>query len=231
MAVVAFSIPVFIRLGLYRAVIRFLGHQAVFAVAFAIALSGVLLGLLGLALDMAALSWSVVAIYSCLALLYVAGSRFVVRYYLLTRYVQPTVARVAIYGAGEAGARLSTILSTTRAFDPLVFIDDNRSLQGRMVNGIKVFSPDELPELIKDRKIDRILLALPSLSRRRRLEILSVLEPLGVHVQTVPEFEQLVTGDASVGDIREVDVCDLLGRDAVPPKAGLCSTRVFATAW
>ncbi len=220
-AVMVFSIPVFIRLGLYRAVIRFLGHQAVFAVAFATALSGVLLGLLNLALDMDALSWSVVAIYSCLALLYVAGSRFVVRYYLLTRYLQPTEARVAIYGAGEAGARLSAILSTTRAFDPLVFIDDNRNLQGRMVNGIKVFSPDHLPELIKDRKIDRILLALPSLSRRRRLEILSALEPLCLHVQTVPEFEQLVTGNASVADIREVDVGDLLGRDAVPPKAGL----------
>ncbi|MGC1386748.1 MAG: nucleoside-diphosphate sugar epimerase/dehydratase [Steroidobacteraceae bacterium] len=220
-AVVALSIPVFMKLGLYRAVIRFLGHHAVFAVAFAIAVSGVLLGLMGLGLGTPTLSWSTVAIYSCLALLYVAGSRFVVRYYLLTRYVQPTVARVAIYGAGEAGARLSTILSTTRAFDPLVFIDDNRSLQGRMVNGIKVFSPDHLPELIKDRKIDRILLALPSLTRRRRLEILSTLEPLAVHVQTVPEFEQLVTGNASVADIREVDVGDLLGRDAVPPKAGL----------
>ena len=160
-------------------------------------------------------------IYSCLALLYVAGSRFVVRYYLLTRYIQPTVARVAIYGAGDAGARLSTALLTTRAFDPLVFVDDKRSLQGRMVNGIKVHSPEQLPQLIKDRNIDRILLALPSLTRRRRHEILSVLEPLGVHVQTVPEFEQLVTGNATVGDIREVDVSDLLGRDSVPPKAGL----------
>jgi FlaA1/EpsC-like NDP-sugar epimerase len=75
--------------------------------------------------------------------------------------------------------------------------------------------------LIKDRNIDRILLALPSLTRRRRREILSGLEPLGVHVQTVPEFEQLVTGSAAVGDIREVDVCDLLGRDSVPPKPGL----------
>ena len=178
-------------------------------------------GILGAALGLSALSWSVVTIYSCLALLYVAGSRFVVRYYLLTRHVQPTVARVAIYGAGEAGARLSTVLSTTRAFDPLVFIDDNRSLHGRMVNGIKVFPPEQLPELIKDRRLDRILLALPSLTRRRRREILSLLEPLGVHVQTVPEFEQLVTGDANVGDIREVDVGDLLGRDSVPPKAGL----------
>ncbi|MGO9426819.1 MAG: polysaccharide biosynthesis protein [Steroidobacteraceae bacterium] len=219
--VVGVSIPIFVRLGLYRAVIRFLGHQAVFTVAFAIAVSGLLLGIVGEVLQMPALSWSVVTIYSALALLYVAGSRFVVRYYLLTRHVQPTVARVAIYGAGDAGARLSTVLSTTRAFDPLVFIDDARSLHGRMVNGIKVFSPDELPELIKARNIDRILLALPSLTRRRRREILSALEPLGVHVQTVPEFEQLVTGIATLGDIREVDVADLLGRDSVPPKAGL----------
>ena len=161
-------------------------------------------------------------IYSCLALLYVAGSRFVVRYYLLTRYIQPTEARVAIYGAGDAGARLSTVLSTTRAFDPVVFIDDNRSLHGRMVNGIKVYPPGRAAGISSGTdSIDRVLLALPSLTRRRRREILSALEPLGVHVQTVPEFEQLVTGKANVEDIREVDVCDLLGRDSVPPKAGL----------
>jgi FlaA1/EpsC-like NDP-sugar epimerase len=221
LAVVAISTPIFVRMGLYRAVIRFLGHTAVFAVAFAVLLSGILLGVLGFWLKIPALSWSDVTIYSCLALLYVAGSRFVVRYYLLTHYIQPTVARVAIYGAGDAGARLSTALSTTRAFDPLVFVDDKKSLHGRMVNGIKVYAPEQLPALIKDRNIDRILLALPSLTRRRRREILSGLEPLGVHVQTVPEFEQLVTGTATVGDIQEVDVCDLLGRDSVPPKAGL----------
>ena len=116
LAVVAVSLPIFVRLGLYRAVIRFLGHKAVFAVAFAITLSGILLGLIGWAFSLPALSASVITIYSCIALLYVAGSRFVVRYYLLTRYLQPTVARVAIYGAGEAGARLSTVLSTTMSF-------------------------------------------------------------------------------------------------------------------
>ena len=221
LAVVAVSTPIFVRLGLYRAVIRFLGHTAVFAVAFAVLLSGVLLGALGFWTNIPALSWSDVTIYSCLALLYVAGSRFVVRYYLLSHYIQPTVARVAIYGAGDAGARLSTALSSTRAFDPLIFVDDKKSLHGRMVNGIKVYSPEQLPLLIKDRNIDRILLAMPSLTRHRRREILSGLEPLGVHVQTVPEFEQLVSGTATVGDIQEVDVCDLLGRDSVPPKAGL----------
>jgi FlaA1/EpsC-like NDP-sugar epimerase len=220
-AVIAVSLPIFIRAGLYRAVIRFLGHQAIFAVALAVAVSAVILGIAGEIVKVASLAWSVVAIYSCVALLYVAGSRFVVRYYLLRRYIQPTVARVAIYGAGDAGAHLSTLLLTTRSFNPVLFVDDNKSLHGRMVNGIKVHSPDYLPILIKSAVIDRILLAVPSLTRRRRREILTQLERLSVHVQSVPDIEQLVTGDANLTDLREVDIADLLGRDAVPPKAGL----------
>ena len=226
LTVVLISIPIFVRLGLYRAVIRFLGHKAVFAVALAVALSAVLLGALGHFLQIALLSPSIVAIYSCLSLLYVTGSRFMVRYYLMTRDLRPTIARVAIYGAGEAGARLSGVLMSTRAFDPLAFIDDKRSLHGRLVNGLKVHSPGHLPELISKLKIDRVLLAMPTLSRQRRLEILRQLEPLGVHVQTVPQFEQLVTGSATVDEIGEVDVCDLLGRDAVPPKPDLFSACI-----
>jgi FlaA1/EpsC-like NDP-sugar epimerase len=220
-AVVAVSVPIFMRAGLYRAVIRFLGHRAIFAVALSVAVSSLILGLVGGLFQIPALTWSIVAIYAFVALLYVAGSRFVVRYYLLRRYLMPTVARVAIYGAGDAGAHLSNLLLTTRAFDPVVFIDDNKGLRGRMINGIKVHLPDRLPSLIKVHGIDRILLAVPSLTRRRRREILTQLEPLGVHVQTVPDVEQLVTGTANLTDLREVDVCDLLGRDAVPPKAGL----------
>ena len=97
-----------------------------FAVALSVALSALVLGLAGALLHIPALNWSVVAIYSFVSLLYVAGSRFVVRYYLLRRYLMPTVARVAIYGAGEAGANLSNLLLTTRAFDPIIFIDDNK---------------------------------------------------------------------------------------------------------
>ena len=221
LAVIAVSIPIFIRAGLYRAVIRFLGHKAIFAVALSVAVSAAILGVAGALFQIPVLTWSVVAIYSVVALLYVAGSRFVVRYYLLRRYLMPTVARVAIYGAGEAGAHLSNLLLTTRAFDPVIFIDDNKGLRGRFVNGLKVHLPENLPALVKAHGIDRILLAVPSLTRRRRREILTQLEPLGVHVQTVPDIEQLVTGKANLADLREVDVADLLGRDAVPPKDGL----------
>ena len=220
-AVIAVSLPIFIRAGLYRAVIRFLGYQAVYAVAVAVALSAVILGFAGELVKVDSLAWSVVGIYACVALLYVAGSRFLVRHYLLRRYILPTVARVAIYGAGESGAHLSTLLLTTRAFNPVAFIDDNKSLRGRLVNGIKVYLPESLPGLIKAHGIDRVLLAIPSLSRRRRRDILTQLELLGVHVQTVPDIEQLLTGNANLSDLREVDIADLLGRDAVPPKDGL----------
>ena len=221
LAVVAVTIPIFVRAGLYRAVIRFLGHKAVFAVARSVVISAAILGIAGILFQIPVLTWNVVAIYAVIALLYVGGSRFVVRYYLLRRYIMPTVAHVAIYGAGEAGAHLSNLLLTTRAFDPVIFIDDNKGLRGRLVNGIKVHLPENLPALIKENGIDRILLALPSLTRRRRREILTLLEPLGVHVQSVPDLEQLVTGTANLADLREVDVSDLLGRDAVPPKPGL----------
>jgi FlaA1/EpsC-like NDP-sugar epimerase len=167
------------------------------------------------------LSASALVIYASLVLLYVATSRFLVRFALLLLSVRPTVARIAIYGAGETGARLSTVLSTTRVLDPVAFVDDRIDLQGRFVNSIRVYAPTALPALIGRLQIDRILLAMPSMPKQRRHEVLTALEPLGVHVQTVPEFEQLVTGNASVGDIREIDVGDLLGRDPVPPKEAL----------
>ena len=215
------SIPIFARFGLYRAVIRFLGHRAMVAVVVAIGFSASLLILFGAIFQLAGLSSSVILIYSSLALIYVAVSRFAARYYLLMRYIQPTIARVAIYGAGEAGARLSNSLLATRTFHPVAFVDDNRAMRGSSVNGVRVYPPDRLPELIRNLKIDRILLALPSETRRRRREILTTLELLGLHIQTVPEIEQLVAGTASVADIREVDVGDLLGRDTVPPNAAL----------
>ncbi|MBS0613401.1 MAG: polysaccharide biosynthesis protein, partial [Proteobacteria bacterium] len=138
-----------------------------------------------------------------------------------------TMARVAIYGAGNAGARLASSLLATRAFDPIAFIDDNPAMQGTSVHGIPVYAASRLETLAKDLEIDRVLLALPSESRRRRREILSKLEPLKLHVQTVPEIEQLVAGTAHVSDLQEIDVGDLLGRDAVPPNEALLEACIL----
>ena len=220
------TLPIFVRVGLYRAVIRFLGLRAAVVVFAAVASSAVLLGVAGAVLHLRSLSLSVVAIYAIFALFYVSASRYLVRYYLQSRSRRPTLARVAIYGAGEAGARLSAVLATTRVLDPVAFIDDNPEIQGRLINGIQVYPPARLSGLIRSASIDRVLLAMPSLPRRRRREILAALEPLGIHIQTVPEFEHLVTGSANLADIREVDVADLLGRECVPPREHLFAAGI-----
>jgi len=109
---------------------------------------------------------------------------------------------------------------------PILFVDDNRGVQGSVINGLEVFSPDELPDLIKEYNIGRVLLAVPAESRRRRREILTRLEALGVHVQTIPDLSDIAAGRARVDEVHEVDVGDLLGRDAVPPNQSLFSACI-----
>jgi FlaA1/EpsC-like NDP-sugar epimerase len=213
------AIPVFVRLGLYRAIIRFVGPAAMVAVASGVTLSVVLLALYDRTIGTHEVPLSAFIIYWALALLYVGGSRFFARQ-LFNENARGAV-RIAIYGAGDAGAQLASALKMRGDYLPVAYIDDDRKLQGNYINGIEVFDADELPTLIERLKITRILLALPRASRRRRREILRKLESLHVHLQTVPEISDIVSGRAKVDDIRDVDVADLLGRDPVPPNVTL----------
>ena len=220
---VASALLFFSALGLYRAVIRFMGPKAMLTVVAGVSLSVLVLAAFDRFVASQQIPLSAFGIYWALALLYVGGSRFVARYLL---FLHPgtngkPVARVAIYGAGDAGARVSSVLRGGPDFEPVAFIDDKKSLQGSNINGIRVYGSDSLQELVRQRKIDRILLALPSVSRRRRREILTQLEPLGVHVQSLPNLSDLISGRAQINELRDVDVSDLLGRDPVPPKPRL----------
>jgi FlaA1/EpsC-like NDP-sugar epimerase len=163
---------------------------------------------------------SAFAIYWALALIYVGGSRFIVRALMNYRRMGPR-DRVAVYGAGEAGAQLVTGLRRTGRFQPVAFIDDNPSLHGSTVNGVEVFPPQALGKLVKDEEVSSVLLALPSQSRRRRYEILKQIEPLGLHVQTMPDYGDIIAGKATVEDVHDVEANDLLGRDPVPPNQRL----------
>ena len=155
------------------------------------------------------------AIYWALALLYVGGSRLLARQLLIQRPRESE--RVAIFGAGEAGARLAASLFAGRDFLPVGFVDDNRALWGSVIHGVEVYAPGQLADLVEIYSVRRVLLAMPSVNHRRRREILASLEPLGVHVQTVPDIGDIVVGQARVEDIRDVDACDLLGREPVAP--------------
>jgi FlaA1/EpsC-like NDP-sugar epimerase len=216
------AILIFSMLGLYRAIIRFIGPQAMVVVVVGIVLSASTLGFYDRLHAQTHIPWSALAIYAALALLYLAASRFLVRYmFYFGLNGRAEAPRVAIYGAGEAGAKLSAVLRGGPDFQPVAFIDDKRSLRGSRINGIKVFDPAELPALIEELQIGRVLLAMPAASRRRRREILEKLEPLGVHVQSLPDLSEIISGNARIDELREVDAGDLLGRDPVPPDPAL----------
>jgi FlaA1/EpsC-like NDP-sugar epimerase len=124
---------------------------------------------------------------------------------------------VAVYGAGSAGRQLASALRQAKRFFPVAFIDDDTALQGEVIAGLKVYSPKEFPELVGSHKDFEVFLALPSVGRHRRQEIIRFLEPFDVHVRSVPSLDELTQGLVNVDDIRDVDVADILGRDPVPP--------------
>lgn len=214
------SVPLFARMGLYRAVIRYLGPRAIIAVITGVTVSVVLLSVLALLWPNRTIPISALPIYWAFALIYVGGSRFIVRGLLNYRWSTST-QRVVIYGAGGAGVQLATGLVRSGRYYPVAFIDDNTSLQGSTINGLEVFSLRQLPELVRNEGVAAVLLALPSQSRRRRQEILKAIEPLSLLVQTVPDYGDILSGNARVEDVRDVDAGDLLGRDPVPPNTRL----------
>ena len=212
------SIPVFVRLGLYRAVIRYMGARAQYTI-----IKGVTLSVLGIFLCAnylfgMSVEPAVFGIYWVLALLYIGGSRLLVRdYFQEHRRDRDNLERVAIFGAGAAGVQLAMGLLSGREFQPVAFVDEKRDLVGSVINGIRVYSPQDLAKIIESQNIKQILLAIPSASRLRRRDILAQLETLPVCVRTIPGLADLVAGVAQVDDIQEVDIADLLGRDPVPP--------------
>jgi FlaA1/EpsC-like NDP-sugar epimerase len=186
-----------VRLGLYRAVVRFLGTRALLTVVTGVSVSVGLLLIVNHLMLGKGVHISTFAIYWALALIYVGGSRMVARALIHARRLGSD--RVAIYGAGVAGAQVASALLGSGRYYPVAFIDDSKGLQGSSINGIEVCAPEDLPALIADDGVNTVLLALPSLSRRRRQEILHALEPLAVHVQTVPDIQDIVGGRATVG--------------------------------
>lgn len=214
------SIPIFIRLGLYRAVIRFIDHKFMYVVVIGVTLSVVaLLSLAAFATHMIGLSRGVFGIYWVSAILYVAASRFAARSYFVHASGLSGGTHVAIYGAGGAGNQLASALKHTSDFRPVAFIDDKKELQGATIAGIKVYGFDALSQLVMDRGIKEILLAMPSLSRMQQKRILERLQPLKVKIKVTPPLQDLVNGKGALRlqDVREIEIEDLLGRDQVAP--------------
>ncbi|KMM84080.1 polysaccharide biosynthesis protein [Pseudomonas lundensis] len=228
------AIPLFIRFGMYRAVMRYFGNDALIAIIKAVSLSSLILAVV--------VYWysnhnnvvprSIIFNYWWLSLIMLGGLRLGMRQYFLgdwfaaAQHVPFTsrddgLPRVAIYGAGAAGNQLVAALRMGRVMRPVAFIDDDESIADRVISGLQVFKPDHIQQMIDRTGAQELLLAIPSSSRGRRREILGLLEGFPLHVRSVPGFMDLASGRVKVDDIQEVDIADLLGRDAVPAQGEL----------
>ncbi|WP_373293646.1 polysaccharide biosynthesis protein [Pseudomonas matsuisoli] len=228
------AIPIFVRFGMYRAVMRYIGNDALVAILKAVTLSALVLTLVMYwnQYTAAFIPRSAIFNYWWLSLMLIGGLRLAMRQYFLgdwygaLRHVpfmskKGNLPKVAVWGAGQAGNQLVNALRMGRTMNPVAFIDDDRNLSTRIISGLKVYRPKHIQQMLDETGAQEILLAVPSASRARRREILNKLERFPVHVRSVPGFMDLATGRVKVDDVQEVDIADLLGREVVPPRQEL----------
>lgn len=217
------SIPIslflFAKFGLYRAVVRFMALSALLVVCLGILSSAAALYLTSIIIQ-AEIPVSVVFNYALMSLVLIGGLRLLMRA-LYERKVGSEKHNVIIYGAGSAGRQLSVALCNGKEYNPICFVDDDPTLHHSTISGLPVCSPDEVVTLVDRYKAERVLLAIPSSSRSRRREILEMLEPIDVTVQTIPGMADMVDGKVSIDELEDVKIEDLLGRDPVEPQRSL----------
>ena len=217
------AIPVFIRFGLYRAVIRYIGFKALWTIVSAVSLYALIWGIIGFMAAIEGIPRSVILINWLLAIIAIGGLRMLARFILSTTgfMASKNQKNVIIYGAGAAGRQLSVALSQSSEYNPVAFVDDATDLIKQQVDGVKVYAPNDMAVLIRRYEIGEVLLALPSASRQRRHEIIETLEPYPVFVRVLPGVSELAQGKVKIEDLRETSIDDLLGREAVEPNVAL----------
>lgn len=224
-AAVLIAIPLFVRFGLYRAIFRYIGWYALSAVTLACALYGALYSLIFSVIGVDLIPRTTGFLQPILLFIGVGASRAIARFWLGGGYSailgSAQKRRVLIYGAGSAGRQLAGGLSNSHEMSVVGFVDDDPKLLGHHLNGKLIYSPSRLETVIEDLAIDDVLLAMPSVSRKRINEILDSLEGHGVTVRTLPGIFELANGQVTVSDLRPVQIEDLLGRDPVPPNPAL----------
>jgi len=230
------SIPIFLKFGLYRAIIRYIGERALKAIFQSVALSFLIFSLVAFLLDsyFGVVPRTVPFLTGLLLLFFVVVSRFIARGWLANAYaalggqvaVEFYAKNIIIYGAGRAGAQLASALSAGSEYCVIAFIDDDKRVHKQKLDGIKIYPITALNQLIEENNVSDVLLAMPTIPRVRRSEIIRLLEPYSVHVRTMPCLVEMAQGKVRFDDLQEVDIADLLGRDAVSPDQNLLSANI-----
>ena len=225
------AIPIFYSFGLYHSVIRYIGFTTLWKIFQAATLYALVWGFLGFMVSNGndwfthVLPRSVI-LMNWLFTLFVIGGFRMVSTWLFTIVNNGGNDKVVIYGAGSAGRELSNALTQSNNYKQIAFIDDDIEKQGQSLNGFTVLSVDKLDNLIKKQNITKVLLALPSVSRSRRKEIIGFLEPFSVTVSSLPALSEIAQGKVKIEDLLEIDIRDLLGRDTVQPNKDLLKINI-----
>lgn len=220
-AALAFALPMFIVHGLYRAIFRYSGLSALMTVCKAVAIYGLLYGTVFTVIGVPGVPRTIGLIQPLLLLVFVGASRLLARFWLGGMYQNQlrlaNLPKVLIYGAGNAGRQLAAAMSNSHEMRVVGFLDDDDRLHGHVLNGLSIYCPTDLPGLVATLEVSTVLLAIPSISRQRRNEMIEGMLKAHVQVRTLPAVSELARGIVSTSDLRELDIDDLLGREPVTP--------------
>ncbi|MCP5181352.1 MAG: polysaccharide biosynthesis protein [Pseudomonadales bacterium] len=220
-------LPVFIRLGLYRQVVRYMGNHAMMSVLTGATVAALAVVAVAYIVPLRGFPRSVPVIFWMLVMLYVAGTRFAVRaLYQWARNRQHAREGVIIFGAGAAGVELVRMLGQQGTYVPVAFIDDNPAMQRRTIDGLAVYGRHQLSRLLLDTQATQVFIAIPSASAEARRDVIDFLEPYALRVRLIPDHEDLLAGRQPLSNIRDVQVEDLLYRDEVAPLPHLLAKSV-----
>ena len=218
------AVPIFIKQGLYRAVIRFIDQKIISTAVIGTTLSTIALAALSHLYGNPKLDLVAFLIYGICAVLYVLASRFAARgFFGADRRLR---VRVAIYGAGQAGRALANAIDSGVEYQTVFFVDDDSQRQNTTIGGVRVYPANKLDDLAKKHNVGTVLLAMPSITQQQQRRILDHLAKLSLKIKVTPSVGSLIQGHSRVDDVRQIEIEDLLCRDVVAPDANLLSTCV-----
>ena len=231
------AIPTFWFSGLYKTMFRFAGPSTIFTVAVATSVYGLLyfmiIGVYGIQdpsnSTFKGIPRSIGIIQPILLFLGISSSRIIIRYLLVNTFTfknSKNKKKVLIYGAGSAGRQLLASLENNPEMKVVGFLDDNQQFHNQSILGQTVYDPLKIYKLINLKDIDLVLLALPSINRIKRNQIIDILNKYKVTVKTLPSFQDIVDGKISVSDIKDLSIEDLLNREQVQPNLELLNKNI-----
>ena len=230
MVSVALAIPVFWLLGLYRTIFRYSGLSIMFSVSTALLVYGFLYLFVFGFYGVKGIPRSIGIIQPMLLFFAVVSSRLFIKYLLDGSYLfkekSQFLKKTLVYGAGNAGRQLVSALASSNELEVVGFLDDDDRLHGQVLQGQKIYPPLKIADLIKSKEAQLVLLALPSISRSRRNDILKNLSTYSLQVQTLPTLVDIIQGRVYLSDIKDLDVDDILDRDQILPNTELLSKNI-----